>query len=201
MKCGFQETINTSYGGRATDISTRRQNLLQGKPQTEQIFEQGHLSAKPAMDAGLVSSIIQVKDDPNVPINMKWGKIRTMLLEKGLAWTSQEAPSAFLCHPSNRGGLMLSWHDCHDKGSKENHCVSKTDTTKLSQSVAFELATNPVTKAHQVKSNQELVEASQGKLAPLSGQLVVPMSQLSAELFCVAVPLMSHGLPACATTT
>ena len=117
MKCGFQETINTSYGGRATDISTRRQNLLQGKPQTERIFEQGHLSAKPAMDAGLVSSIIQVKDDPNVPINMKWGKIRTMLLEKGLAWTSQEAPSAFLCHPSNRGGLMLSWHDCHDKGS------------------------------------------------------------------------------------
>ena len=115
MKRGFQETINTSDGGRATDISTRRQNLLQGKPQTEQIYQQGHLCAKPAMDAGLVSSIIQVKDDPNVPINMKWGKIRTMVLEKGLA--CQEAPSAFLCHPSNRGGLMLSWHDCRDKGS------------------------------------------------------------------------------------
>ena len=180
----FEQTIKT-YGERATDISTRRQNLLQGKPQTEQIFQQGHLCAKPAMDAGLVSSIIQVKDDPNVPINMKWGKIRTMLLEKGLAWTSQEAPSAFLCHPSNRGGLMLSWHDCHDKGS--------SIATKLSQSVAFELASNPVTKAHQVKSNQELRSGT--------SQLVVAMSQLSAKLFCAAVPLMSHGLPACATTT
>ena len=89
-------------------------------------------------------------------------------MEKGLAWTSQEAPSSFLCHPSNRGGLMLSWRDCHDKGSS---IVSLgADATKLSQSVAFELAINPVTKAQQVKSNQDLVEASQGKLAPLSGQ-------------------------------
>ena len=107
-------------------------------------------------------------------------------MEKGLAWTSQEAPSSFLCHPSNRGGLMLSWHDCHDKGSS---IVSLgADATKLSQSVAFELATNPVTKAQQVKSNQDLVEASQGKLAPLSGQ-----ESVVAKVFCVAVPLMSHG--------
>ena len=118
MKCvPRNHYCNASYGGRATDTSTRRQKLLQCIPQAEQLLELCHVSAKPAMDAGLAASIIQVKDDPNAPINTTWGKIRTMLLEKGLAWTSQEAPSAFLCHPSNRGGLMLSWHDCHDKGS------------------------------------------------------------------------------------
>ena len=129
-------------------------------PQTQQLFELCHFRAKPAMDAGLIASIIQVKDDPNVPINMKWGKIRTMLLEKGLAWTSHEGPSAFLCHPSNRGGMMLSWHDCHDKGS--SIVPLGADPTNLSQSAAFELPTNPMTKAHQVKVTKSLWRPAKG---------------------------------------
>ena len=47
-------------------------------PETQQLFQLHTVFVPPAMDAGWITRIIQVKDGPNVPINMKWAKIRAV---------------------------------------------------------------------------------------------------------------------------
>ena len=118
--------------------------------------------------------------------NLKWTKIRSMLAKHGLCWNSKEKVEAFCCHPSNRGGVMLSPHDVHAKGSA---IISLgADMAKIQSSVAFEMATEPLQKAKQLQANRDLVSASQGKLANISGQeryLTCGSSHLTA--FCRAV--------------
>ena len=86
---------------------------------------------------------------------------------------------------------MLSPHDVHAKGSA---IISLgADTTKIQASVAFEMATEPLEKAKQLQANHDLVQASQGKLANMSGQeryLTCGSSHLTA--FCRAVQAQCH---------
>ena len=81
---------------------------------------------------------------------------------------------------------MLSPHDVHAKGSA---IISLgADMAKIQSSVAFEMATEPLQKAKQLQANRDLVSASQGKLANISGQeryLTCGSSHLTA--FCRAV--------------
>ena len=143
-----------------------------------------------AMDARVVVQVLDTMNEA-IPINLKWTKIRTILSNHGLCWTSKEKPSSFGCHPSNRGGMMLSPHDVHAKGSA---IISLgADTTKIQASVAFEMATEPLEKAKQLQANHDLVQASQGKLANISGQeryLTCGSSHLTA--FCRAVQAQCH---------
>lgn len=143
-----------------------------------------------AMDARVVVQVLDTMNEA-IPINLKWTKIRTILSNHGLCWTSKEKPSSFGCHPSNRGGMMLSPHDVHAKGSA---IISLgADTTKIQASVAFEMATEPLEKAKQLQANHDLVASSQGKLANISGQeryLTCGSSHLTA--FCRAVQAQCH---------
>jgi hypothetical protein len=119
------------------------------------------------MDAALVKQVTALKDDPHLPINLKWTQIKALLKGAGLLWTSQEKPQAFLCHPSNRGGLMLSWHDMHAKGGAI--LSLGFDKEKLQRSVAFEIAADAATRARQFLANKELTKQAQGLVAPVTG--------------------------------
>ena len=119
------------------------------------------------MDAALVKQVTALKDDPHLPINLKWTQIKALLKGAGLLWTSQEKPQAFLCHPSNCGGLMLSWHDMHAKGGAI--LSLGFDKEKLQRSVAFEIAADAATRARQFLANKELTKQAQGLVAPVTG--------------------------------
>ena len=138
-----------------------------------------------AMDASLVHQVLEAMNE-SIPINLKWTRVRTMLANHGLCWNSKEKVEAFCCHPSNRGGVMLSPHDCHACGSA---IISLgADMAKIQTSVAFEISPEPLQKAKQLQANRDLVSASQGKLANISGQerfLTCGSSHLTA--FCRAV--------------
>jgi len=119
------------------------------------------------MDAKLVAEVKALKDDHQLPINLKWSAIREKLMAAGLLWTSQEKPESFLTHPSNRGGLMLSWHDCHKKGGAI--LALGADKGKLQKGVAFQMSPDPEVKSKQVSANQQLVQQAHGLLAPVTG--------------------------------
>ena len=114
-----------------------------------------------------MKQVTALEDDPHLPINLKWTQIKALLKGAGLLWTSQEKPQAFLCHPSNRGGLMLSCHDMHAKGGAI--LSLGFDKEKLQRSVAFEIAADAATRARQFLANKELTKQAQGLVAPVTG--------------------------------
>ena len=70
------------------------------------------------MDQNLQKFIAKVKDDPSMPIGTKWMQIQQKLQENGLMYQQTLKPTQLLVHPLNRGGAMLSHHDCHQKRAK-----------------------------------------------------------------------------------
>lgn len=139
-----------------------------------------------AMDAALRRKVAQVKDDQTLPVNTKWIQIRDMLQSAGHLYQLEVAPAMLLVHPSNRAGGMLSWYDCHEKGSRILACGP--DLSKIQESVAIELATYASKRQSQLQANKDLVNASAGQLAKVSGQeryLSLGSSHLSQ--FCKAV--------------
>ncbi|CAE7270765.1 unnamed protein product [Symbiodinium sp. CCMP2592] len=138
------------------------------------------------MTTEVQQAITQIKKDVQIPINTKWLQIRNHLMQAGLLYQLQVVPSSMLVHPANRGGAMLSWHDCHHKG----HAILATgpDFAKITQSVCIELATDADKRQAQIKANVELCEASGGQLARPTGQeryLSLGSSHLTQ--FCKAV--------------
>ena len=86
----------------------------------------------------------------------------------GLAWEAKITPGQVLCRPDNRGGTMLNAWDAHRKGHLMMS-VGINPSLLHGQSMAFTLASEPTTKQKQFEKNYQLVEASQGMLAPCQG--------------------------------
>ena len=61
-------------------------------------------------------------------------------------------------HPLNRGGAMLSHHDCHQKGAKI--LAIGPDLRKIQASVAIELSNHMEKKKKQIAANEAIVHAS-----------------------------------------
>ena len=138
------------------------------------------------MEPAVKASLAQLKDDDQLPINTKWAKLKECLLSHGLAWTSTEAPAQVLCHPKNRGGIMLNAWDVHSKGARLLDLGASL--TKIDESVAFQLSQQATTRKEQLEANRMLEQGSQGALAPVTGQerlLSCSSSHLAA--FCRAV--------------
>ena len=130
--------------------------------------------------------VARLKDDQSLPINTKWQKIKQVLQTSGHLYQLQVQPSSLLVHPSNRGGLMLSWLDMHEKGARI--LATGPELSKIHQSVCIEVATEKATRDKQFKANQDLVNASQGQMSKISGHeryLTLGSSHLSQ--FCKAV--------------
>ena len=100
-----------------------------------------------AMDQELKKSISKIKDDTMMPIGTKWQKIKQKLQENGLLYQQTLKPAQLLVHPKNRGGAMLSHHDCHQKGA--NILAIGADLQKIQSSVAIEVSNLKQTKKDQ----------------------------------------------------
>ena len=77
-------------------------------------------------------------------------------------------PSQLLCHPDNRGGAMVPFHDVWQKGLQMVQVGLQK--TLLQHAICIELAKAEDKKAMQIQQNKKLVEASMGHLAPVTGK-------------------------------
>jgi len=95
-------------------------------------------------------------------------KVLTILESNGWAQKMTIQPKDILCHPSNRGGAMLSFYDAWSKGKA---MLSVGLQKKLLHgSIAREVSKKITKRSAQIAKNQQLVKDSQGHLAPVSGQ-------------------------------
>jgi hypothetical protein len=95
-------------------------------------------------------------------------KVLTILESNGWAQKMTIQPKDILCHPSNRGGAMLSFYDVWSKGKA---MLSVGLQKKLLHgSIAMKVSKKSTKRRDQIAKNQQLVKDSQGHLAPVSGQ-------------------------------
>ena len=138
------------------------------------------------MDPALVAELNSLKDDRHAAINTKVGQMQTLLERHGHLYQVAVLPSQLLVHPANRCGMLVNSYDCHEKGFKA--LSVGFDASKLSESVCFEVAKDPVVKAMQVQSNVKLVAASENRLAPVSSlERYLTVSASHVSQFCKAV--------------
>ena len=114
------------------------------------------------LPAELHSEIDALKKSIKVELNIKVDKICKKLLENQIAYYQVCTPDQFLIHPSNRGGLMLNHFDVHDKG--KTMLKIGVQLSKLVDSVAFELSSDPAKRAKQLDKNKQIVAVSKACL-------------------------------------
>lgn len=102
------------------------------------------------MDQELQKAISKIKDDIMLPIGTKWQKIKHQLQENGLLYQQTLKPTQLLVHPKNRGGAMLSHHDCHQKGAMI--LAIGPDLQKIQSSVAMEMSNQKEAKKNQIEA-------------------------------------------------
>jgi len=138
------------------------------------------------MDPALVAELTSLKDDKHAAINTKVGQMQTLLERHGHLYQVAVLPSQLLVHPANRCGMLINSFDCHEKGFKA--LSVGFDASKLSESVCFEVAKDPVVKSMQVQSNVKLVAGSENRLAPVSSlERYLTVSASHVSQFCKAV--------------
>ena len=117
------------------------------------------------MDAATEAAVSQLLGS-SLELNVKVSKVLTLLLEKGVAYKAMLEPGAVLCHPDNRGGLMLNPFDVHSKGAVMLKVGCRLEA--LQDACCFELAQDSGARELQFLRNCELVENSNGLLCPVS---------------------------------
>ena len=133
------------------------------------------------MDPALVAELCSLKDDQTA-INTKVSKMMGLLEKHGQLLS----PGLLLVHPANRCGMLVNSFDCHEKGYRA--LSVGFDASKLTESVCFEVAKDPATKAMQVQSNAKLVAGSETRLAPVSQmERYLTVSSSHVSQFCKAV--------------
>ena len=139
------------------------------------------------MDEALKNALVAVKDDSNIAINVKMGKILKLLQDHGMVYEQVLVPSLLAIDPDNRSGLMRNSFDVRSKGVlalKMGFQVSK-----VSEAFCFEVSGKKATKDQQVDKMRTLVESSDRRLAPLNGTerfLSVSCSHITQFLKAVA---------------
>ena len=77
-------------------------------------------------------------------------------------------PSQILCHPDNRGGTAVSYHDAWTKGMAM--LGVGIQISLLQGSIAIEMSKDEAKRKVQVSKNEQWFHEANGHLAPLSGQ-------------------------------
>ena len=73
----------------------------------------------------------------------------------------------FLVHKANRGGLLLSPHNCHRNASRIHKCGA--DLKQLTNALCMELATTGKTRQAHLDKHASLIKRAGGLLAPING--------------------------------
>lgn len=101
-------------------------------------------------------------------IHHKMDKALSILTTNGWAQKMTLKPSEILCHPCNRGGAMVSYHDVWSKG--QAMLAVGLQVKLLQGSLAMELSKDSAKKKEHVAKNDQLAKESEGHLASVNGQ-------------------------------
>ena len=120
-----------------------------------------------AVPPGLIQEVESIVNGAE-PVNTRVTKVLRLLESHGLCQTQTLKPSQVLCHPSNRGGQMVSHFDVWAKGHQL--LAVGLQVQLLQDSICIQMATDPQKRQQQVWKNQQLVQEAGGSLAPVTGQ-------------------------------
>jgi hypothetical protein len=120
----------------------------------------------------------------------KWKSIRDMLLDAGIAYSTTAKASAFIVHPKNRSGALISPHGCHRKSLQI--MKAGADISLLKNSVAMELNPSMQEREKQVQPFLKLTESTQ-LLSPVLG--TERYASLSSGHTCQFIKACMHGCP------
>ena len=83
-------------------------------------------------------------------------------------YTQVLQPHLLIVHSQNRSGMMLNSFDCHEKGLMA--LKVGWQESKVADSYCFEMSQNKAKKDSQMSAMQKLVQSSEKRLAPVTGQ-------------------------------
>jgi hypothetical protein len=104
------------------------------------------------------------KMGPNTALSL----FQALLRRLKIPYMAKLCPRQMLTHPGNRGGLMVSGHEVHKKGGKMFGQGMKTPVGGLA--IEIVPVEGDVLRAYHFKANRDLVERSDGLIAPVSGE-------------------------------
>ena len=108
-----------------------------------------------------VAAQVKAMMDGPLTINQKVNQV-------GLAQKVVLRPSQILCHPDNRGGTMVSYHDAWSKGMAM--LAVGVQTSLLQGSMAIGMSKDEAKRKVQTSKNEQLFQEGIGHLAPPTGQ-------------------------------
>jgi hypothetical protein len=97
----------------------------------------------------------------------KLQRINAYCIANNIAYRLESLTADKFCvHMSNRSELLLDVHNMHQKG----HCIKTSGAmeSKTSESVAFELSTQPAVRERTLVGNQKVVDNAGGLMAPVT---------------------------------
>ncbi|CAK9097021.1 Uncharacterized protein SCF082_LOCUS45533 [Durusdinium trenchii] len=119
------------------------------------------------MDRAVVAQLERIKNDQSLAVNLKMQQILAVLEEKGCMYTQKIPPALLLVHSQNRSGIMINSHDAHKVGLAALKVGFQEP--KLVDSLCVEVHQDQVKKQVQMSAMKSLVNASEGRLAPVTG--------------------------------
>ena len=115
-----------------------------------------------------VAAQVKAMMDGPLTINQKVNQVIDLLEAHGLAHKVVLRPSQILCHPDNRCGTMVSYHDAWSKGMAM--LAVGIQTNLLQGSMAIEMSKDEAKRKVQIPKNEQVFQEGIGHLAPLTGQ-------------------------------
>ncbi|CAE7940284.1 unnamed protein product [Symbiodinium sp. KB8] len=138
------------------------------------------------MDASLVQQLESIRDDAGLAVNVKAKKMLEVLKQGGYLYEQLLDPSQLIVHSDNRSGMMVNAYNVHCRGQAA--LKVGWSMAKLTESYCMELSQNTQRRQAQLDSMRALVEASDGKLAGVSGtERFASLSSSHMSQFCKAV--------------
>ena len=86
----------------------------------------------------------------------------------GLRQSQELTPSMLWCHPANRGGTMLGYHDVWSKGYSMMSVGFKPQL--VHESICMQMSTDPRKRQAQIDKNLQVVRDANHCLAPATGK-------------------------------
>ena len=114
-----------------------------------------------------IDQLMSLEPD-DIAILSKWNQVIMVLTDHGIAYERTLHVSELFVHPCNRGGLGLNQFNVHANMRTISHIGA--DISKLIGCACFEMSNDPVTREMQIEFNADLIEQSQGMLAPATGK-------------------------------
>ena len=138
------------------------------------------------MNSASVKAMESCRDDPVLAVNVKASKMLAILSDQGYMQHQMLHPNMLVVHPQNRAGVMVNAWNVHQKGIMA--LKVGWNFKKLEESYCMEISHNHDKKKKVLAEMERVVLASEGMLAPVSGnEKYQSLSASHMSQFCKAV--------------